>query len=176
MSKNRFMKRYTFFLVLFLFSGSLALAQGSMIAGKLTDEQNDPIAGATIRVSKAGRAIEATTDNEGLFYTQLLAPDMYRLDVIYKGQIFKAHKIYLAATKRLRKFYYLQIVEDNVRVTVQEEDPFLKSRVGKLHKSLNRDIYDPQGEYFGVHIMKYDSTSDKLVPLYASPVPPPRFP
>jgi len=187
------MKSVALLLFLFVFAGDCSFAQSSMLAGKIVDEDNTPVAGATVRLRKADKVIDTRSDNDGLFYTQLLPCDLYRLEVIFNDKLMKAGKVYLSDTKKLTEYYYLRITGDKVHVKVDGEDGFMQARLGNL-KSMSGGMYDniifdennnggnrsesfnhdPVGiyrEHFFIKIK--DSTSGKLIPMYGPVVPPP---
>ncbi len=107
-------------------------AQNSILAGILTDEYGVPVKGATLRVSKAGKAIEAISDDDGLFYTRLLPSGTYHLDVITDRKMLNAKRIYLPPTNKKRVFFYIKVVDDHVRISADGQDPFMKNKLGKI--------------------------------------------
>lgn len=141
------MRKQTILIFLFLLASGEILAQSGMLAGKLTDENDRPVSGATIRISKAGKAVDAHSDEDGLFYTQLLHSDLYHLDVIIHGRILKAGKVYVPNVQKKKKFYFLKIIGEKIRVRIDGEDPFLKARVSKIKNSDPRHYFDFESDF-----------------------------
>ncbi len=140
------MKKLTRFIILLLLEHTDVWGQSGIIAGKLTDENDLPVSGATVRISKAGKAIDAYSDEDGLFYTQLLHSDLYHLDVIIHGRILKAGKVYVPNVQKKKKFYFLKIAGDKIRVRIDGEDPFLKAKVSKIKNANPHDYFDFEGD------------------------------
>lgn len=138
-----------------------AWAQGGMIAGILTDENDNPVRNATIVISKAQRAVEVHTDAGGLFYSQLLRSDLYRIDVIVDGTYLKAGKFFVADAGGKKKFYHLRVVNNKVQVRIDGEDPFWRAGISKLQQQdpMSYFIYDKPG--ITMHFIK--NTGDSAI-------------
>ncbi|MCD6013046.1 MAG: hypothetical protein K0Q79_2908 [Flavipsychrobacter sp.] len=151
----------------FLLPASALFAQSGMIAGILTDEDNNPIPRTTLVISKAGTAIKIHSDDDGLFYSQLLHSDLYRLDVIIDGKILKAGKVYIPFQRKKKEFYYLKVVGNKVQMRVDGKDPFMGTRVSKIKQSDPYQYYDIDARS---HFMRLDMQGE-LVPAVGPPVP-----
>ncbi len=140
------MRKLSILIFLFLLAHGEIWAQSGIIAGKLTDENDQPVSGATIRISKAGKAVDTYSDEDGLFYTQLLHSDLYHLDVIIRGRVLKAGKVYVPNVQKKKKFYFLKIAGNKIRVRIDGEDPFLKAKVSKIKNTNPHDLFDFEGD------------------------------
>ncbi len=140
------MRKLSILIFFFLLAHGEIWAQSGMIAGKLTDENDQPVSGATVRISKAGKAVDAYSDEDGLFYTQLLHSDLYHLDVIIRGKVLKAGKVYVPNVQKKKKFYFLKIAGNKIRVRIDGDDPFLKAKVSKIMNSDPHKFFDFEGD------------------------------
>lgn len=155
-------------MICFLLPFCALFAQSGMIAGILTDENNKPIPRAALIISKAAKAIKIYSDDDGLFYSQLLYPDLYRLDVIVEGRILKAGKVYIPFQQKNKKeFYYLKVVGNKVEVRIDGQDPFMGVRLSKIIQSDPYQYFDLDGR---LHLMRRNSQGD-FVPVSGSPEP-----
>jgi TonB-dependent receptor len=75
------MRSYLLFLILITFS-NLAIAQSGIITGRVIDEANLPLAGATIFLNNEGITV---ADQDGFFNVRDLAPGQYALKITYIG-------------------------------------------------------------------------------------------
>ncbi|HYP52584.1 MAG TPA: carboxypeptidase-like regulatory domain-containing protein, partial [Pyrinomonadaceae bacterium] len=67
-------------------AGASASAQGGAIAGRVVNQKGEPVAGATVTATDAsGRKRQATTDGEGRFRIEGLAPGSYGVTANAKG-------------------------------------------------------------------------------------------
>jgi Carboxypeptidase regulatory-like domain len=167
------MKTFSLFLfsVLLLCSTS-GFAQNSIIAGKITDDKDEPVTGAIVKVSKGGVAIEVRTDGDGLFYTRLLTPDNYHIDIRTNQKTYKT-KVKVKPQDKKRMYYYFKLMGDRVYVTTDGRDPFMKAKLSKLlNDDPLRSIFYEGRTYFSLRV---DSISGKGSVLYRSPDPAPRI-
>lgn len=161
---NSGMKHFFFSLLLMVLSAQIGVAQNTILMGKIVNEDHEPIAGATLRLSKAGKAVEATSDNDGLFYSRLLASDNYHLDVVVDGKYMRTKKLYLPPAEKKKVFHYLRVVGDKVIITVREDDPFLKNKLSKIEQDPIRTIFDAEG--LRMMILEVDTKSGNARPMY----------
>lgn len=126
-----------------LLASKASFAQNSILAGKITDENNRPIAGALIQVTHDRVVSEARSDGDGLYYTGLMPDGMYRVDVHVDGKWYKGRKVYLEQPVSYRhKYYDLRIVNERLAITVDDGDPFLASQLRRIETE-QKDIDIP---------------------------------
>jgi hypothetical protein len=106
-------------------------AQNSILAGKVIDINNKPVKGAVI---KAGKDIQATSDDDGLFYTKLLPAGTYNVDVAIKGKHYKTTlELKDASVKKV--YYYLWVNGNRLNAATTEQDPFVAANLNRLEKN-----------------------------------------
>jgi hypothetical protein len=126
-------------LILLISAGNTSFARQSLLMGKIVDENNKPIHGAIIKVTKARKTIEVRSDNDGLYYTQLLATDSYRIGVHANGKYLKAKKIYFIADEP-KKYYILRLKENKLEVEVTDKNVFMDTQISKIEA--NQNLHD----------------------------------
>lgn len=119
-------------LFVLLFASKLSVAQNSILAGKITDENNAPIPGALIQVTQGKIVSDARSDGDGLYYTQLLPDGNYRVDVSIDGKWYKGRKVYLEAPVHGRRYYDLHLTSGRLVISVDDGDPFLATHIRKV--------------------------------------------
>src|ERR1043166_284681 len=110
------MKRVLFCLLALLLMFGSAIAQKSIMAGRIVDENDKPILDAEIRVSRGREVMVAHSDIDGLFYTRLLPVGNYHVDVILGKQFLKTKMVYLGDNTRRKSFYYLKIADGKLKI------------------------------------------------------------
>jgi len=151
------MRLFVLFLFLVLLLADVSFAQSSMLAGKIVDEHNMPIASAKIKIKKRGRVAEAKSDNDGLFYSKLVPVGYYRIGVVVDGKYMKTRSVYLPDETKKKSYFYLRVVGDKVIVATDAEDPFMKVKLTKIEK----DRHNIDGD--NIFIMKIDSATGKVI-------------
>ncbi len=156
------MKKLLFFLSALLFTVSASFAQNSIMAGRIVDDNNAPINGAEIRVSRGGQVMAAHSDEDGLFYTQLLPVGNYHMDVIIGKTFLKTKMVYLGDNTKKRSYYYLKVTDNKLRITVDGQDPFLKSKLSKIEKD-DYNIIDGIETFYIDRIVSYPLKNEDTV-------------
>jgi hypothetical protein len=119
-------------ILLSLFSFLLAdvsFAQKSMMAGKIVSEDGMPIAGAKIEMKRGHKVTTTKSDNDGLFYSQLLPVGYYHIRVVAGGKYMRAKTVYLPDETKKKDYFYLRVVGGKVVVAMDAENPFLKAHL-----------------------------------------------
>ncbi len=80
---------WVFAFIIFAAISHSAYAQNSILAGKITDEYNQPVCGASIKVIKDRKQIETRSDKDGLYYTPLLSSGYYYVGIYTKQRHYK---------------------------------------------------------------------------------------
>ena len=138
------MKNGTLYILLLLLTLTIqnSFAQNSIFAGKITDENNRPIAGARIKVSQTGNAIdEIMSDGKGLYYSQLLPQGNYNIDVRANGKYLKARKVYLDCRDDIKWFYNLKMAENELEVTITRRDPFIAATIEDIETNQRNEDF-----------------------------------
>jgi hypothetical protein len=133
---------YCLFFVALLANSSFA--QNSILAGKIVDENGKPIAGAQIRVRNAHDKANARSNGDGLFYTRLLPSANYQLSVVAGGKNLGYKKLYLPPQDKKKVYYTLKVTGDKMLVTVDTQDPFMKTKLTSIEED-NDNIIDGLG-------------------------------
>lgn len=122
-------------LFVLLLAGGRSFAQNSIFMGKITDEHGKPVTGARIMVSYARDIVaETMSDNDGAYYTKLLEPGYYLIDVYADKIRHKSKRIELKPRQKVKWYYNLQLVGDKVEVTTTSKDPFIAAKLSKIEK------------------------------------------
>jgi hypothetical protein len=155
------MKKSMFFVLSFLFAANISVAQNSILAGKIVDENNKPVGGAMVQMQqeKTDEIYKTVSDGDGLYYSPLVPIGIYKVSVLEREKWYKAKKITLDETDRLTKFYQLRLKGDDAVVTMLDHDPFMRAA---LYKVINNG---PRIDVPGSHMlrMRVDSTG-RLIP------------
>src|SRR5205814_2371094 len=125
------------------FISNLSVAQNSILAGKITDENNTPIDGALIQVTHGKIVSDARSDQDGLYYTQLLPEGAYRVEVRVGDKWYKGRKVYLEEAGYSRKYYDLRIAEGRIAISINDGDPFLTTHIRKIETEQIRVDFGP---------------------------------
>ena len=100
------MRGFAFVFVLVLSSPFVAVAQTGTIAGRITNEDGDPIAGATVRL--ADTDLRVLTDRQGEFFLREVPAGSYALRVEALGYASRTDAISVAQGAALRQDYVLR--------------------------------------------------------------------
>lgn len=114
-------------LVAFMLTATLALAQGGTgsLRGQITDEFGGIVVGATVTlVDAAGAEKTATTNEEGVYLFDNLAPGIYTVRATTTGfALFENTAVQVAANRREALDISLSITLENQDVTVAADSP-----------------------------------------------------
>lgn len=160
---------------LLLLAGNISLAQNSILAGKIVDENNKPIPGAIIRISKVRYLVqELHADKDGLFYSKILAEGSYFVDVTANNKQMTAKKLFIGNdVYGNKKYYIIRVLEDRVVIDKVDEDPSISVKLGKLNDG------DPYHTYLdrdntGSFYLRFDSAG-KVKSTFSSTNRPPKM-
>jgi hypothetical protein len=156
------MKKSIFFILPLLFAANISLAQNSILAGKIVDENNKPVGGALvqIRLDKTGEEFKMVSDNDGLYYSPLVPKGTYKASILENEKRYKAKDLYLEETDRLTKYYQIRLSGKNAEVSILEHNPFMQAALYKVMKD------GPRIDKPGEHMMRVRiDSSGKLIPL-----------
>ena len=156
-------------LVALLFTGSISIAQNNVLAGKITDENNNPVSYAVVKLTYGDRVTAYETDADGLYYTAVLQPGQYKLAIVCNGKEHKVKSVTIVSDSRKKQFYNFSFGGKKVITTVTNENPFLATRLKAIEKR------DPRREIFygdDTRLMRFnvDSKPGVLVPADCSTV------
>ena len=121
------------------------------------DENNKPVSGARIRISRSDRLVqEAISDTDGLYHSNLLDEAIYHIDVVANGKSTEAKNLSLNAGSG-KKYYIIKVLGDKVVIDGVDEDPYLSLKLQKIRDADYRTntIID------GPHIGSYHLTEPK---------------
>jgi len=122
-----------FTIIALMLTGNISYAQNSILAGKIVDENNKPLPGAVIRLSKQNQLVqEIRADGDGLYYSKLLDEGSYHVDIYTDGKYLKAKKLFIGTTSESKKYYIIKVSQDKVVIDKVDEDPSVKVKLGKL--------------------------------------------
>ena len=125
-----------FTIVALMFIGNISYAQNSILAGKIVDENNKPLPGAVIRLSKQNQLVqEIRADADGLYYSKLLDEGSYHVDIYSDGKYLKAKKLFIGTTSGNKKYYIIKVSQDKVVIDKVDEDPAPKVKLSKIRDS-----------------------------------------
>jgi len=119
-------------LLIILVATNISFAQNTLLAGKIVDGNNLPVAGAVIKAVIGKKVIEATTDKDGLYYTKLLPAGKYRMSVYTGGQTYKASDINVPAADNTKRFHNFQLAGSKAMMHIDEQDPFMAAAFEKI--------------------------------------------
>ena len=151
------MKAFTVSLLFMFYSAAnICYAQNSILAGKIVDEDNNPVAGAIIKISsKAVSPVEARSDSDGIYCSKAVAVGHYHMAVFVNGQCRGLKKITLDESSGAKKFYLIRMSGGNIEVSPEAEDPAMAVKLNKMNSNHDED----GGVYrMGTYILRNDST------------------
>ena len=155
------MKNYALFSLTtaFLLAGNISFAQNSILAGKIVNENNKPIPGATICVSKQGEMVqEIRADGDGLFAGKPMGAGDYSLSVTAKGHNLKLNYYFILDPKAgSEKYYIIKVANGKLVIDMVNDDPAIKVRLAKIEKSKE----NADGEHFYITRTITDSATGK---------------
>lgn len=115
----------TLFLAM-LATANISVAQNSILAGKIDDENKKPIAGATITVTKDGNQVaEMKSDGNGLYSSQLLDAGEYKVSIVANDKKRKTKTITLVPLERVKYYHNFTLNGKKVDESISDKDPFI---------------------------------------------------
>ena len=150
-------------LIAVVFSGSISVAQNNVLAGKITDENNNPLSYVVVKLTYGEKVTTYVADADGLYYTAVLLPGQYKLAIVCNGKEHKVKGVTIALDSREKQFYNFSFGGKKVITTVTNESPFLSTRLKSIEKRDPRQeiLY---GDDRRLMRFKLDSKTGKLVP------------
>ena len=125
-----------FTIIALMFTCNISYAQNSILEGKIVDENNKPLPGAVIRLSKQNQLVqEIRADADGLYYSKLLDEGSYHVDIYSDGKYLKAKKLFIGTTSGNKKYYIIKVSQDKVVIDKVDEDPAPKVKLSKIRDS-----------------------------------------
>lgn len=125
----KFIKFFLIFAILF-FSANISKAQTTAtLSGRVTDEQNAGLSGATVQLTNIATNIsfDATTNDDGRFVFTELQPGKYRLQARQNGfQTTVKENVTLNVAARATENLVLRIGEVSATVTVEEDSALVE--------------------------------------------------
>ena len=152
------MRRFILFLFSVVLLADASFAQKSMMAGKIVSEDGMPIAGAKIEMKRGYKVTTTKSDDDGLFYSQLLPVGYYHIRVVAGGKYMKAKTLYLPDETKKKSYFYLRVVGDKVVVVMDGESPFLRAKLTKIESEDPREILLIEGTVYSINV-KIDSVT-----------------
>jgi hypothetical protein len=141
------MKRNIFLLLLPLFIAATSFAQNSILAGKILDEKNNPVAGAIIKMQTVagGGDYEAVSDGDGLYCSPVVPAGAYKITVTTGKKFYRADQLSLRSMEKLDRYYDFKLKENKAEVSAHSDDPFMKAKLGRIQKQKHRFDYPADG-------------------------------
>ena len=141
-----------FTIILSMLTGNISYAQNSILAGKIVDENNKPISGVVIAVSKQDHLLqELKSDADGLYCSKLLDAGTYDLSITLTGNRLFTKEITLDAASGSKKYYIIKISGNKIVIDKTDEDPALKVKLSKIkNRGYRNEILfedDNEGSY-----------------------------
>ena len=161
---------YIFLIVPFFFA-NVSHAQNSMFAGKIVDQNNRPVKGAIIKVSRPDMPpIEAVSDSDGWYRTREVALGDYYLDVFTDGKYRGENQLLIDTASGSRKIFVIKVHSRNFAVTSVEKDPEADVKLRTLPANDHvAALESDSGTGTYMFMLKKDTTSVKIIPV-AQPV------
>lgn len=141
-----------------MLTGNISFAQNSILAGKIVNENNEPMAGAEIKLSRVHEeALELKADEDGLYCSNLVEQGAYKLAVYKEGKYLNAGKIVLNEKSGSQLFYIVKVSDRKVTIDEINEDPSIKVKLAKIRDGRHNEM---MGDQF--FLIKIDSATGKL--------------
>ena len=154
------------FLVVLFFLKDTCYAQNSIFAGKIVDQNNRPVPGAVIKVSRPEMPpIEAVSDSDGLYCTRQIADGNYYLDVFTEGKYRGENELSIDTSIGSRKFFLIKVHSKKFAVSAVDKDTAMEAKLRTSVKNGNAVAAIPEitgGTY--MFMLKKDTTSTKTEP------------
>jgi len=146
-----------FVIIAICLSGNISLAQNSILAGKIVDENNKPIPGAIIKICNGdGLVQELKADADGLYTSKLLKTGAYKLAVDAGKKHRELDNFSLDPKAGSERYYIIKVAGGKLSAEMVPEDPSIKVKLAKIRE-------DKYNEVPGDHVffMKVDSVTGK---------------
>jgi len=125
-------------LIAVVFSGSVSVAQNNVLAGKITDENNNPLPYAVVKLTYGDKVTTYVADADGLYSTSLLQPGRYNVAIVANGKQHNARNAIVAAGSSEKVFYNFILTVKKTVTAVTKENPFLATRLKAIEKRDSR--------------------------------------
>ncbi len=156
---------YLLLIVLFFFA-HVCCAQNSIFAGKIVDQNNKPVPGAVIKVSRPEMPpIEAVSDSDGLYCTRQIADGSYYLDVFTDGKYRGENELSIDTSMGVKKFFLIKVHSRKFAVSAVDKDTAMETKLKVSEKENHMVTAIPEvtgGTY--MFMLKKDTTSIKVEP------------
>ncbi len=150
----------------------VSAAQQSLLMGRITDDQDNPVRGAIVHLSYKSTVFEVRSDDDGMFYTQLLPTGNYHLRAFSGRKDYNAGKIYFVSDG-IKRYYLLKMKDARLNVVVTEKDVFAEVQLNKVNAG--SILWDLPVKASSWRIMREDSAG-MLIPRWGTAPMPPRMP
>ena len=118
------------FLAVSVFLTHACRAQNSIFAGKIVDQNNRPVPGAVIKVSRPEMPpIEAVSDSDGLYCTRQIADGNYYLDVFTDGKYRGENELSIDTSIGSRKFFLIKVHSRKFAVNAVDKDTAMEAKL-----------------------------------------------
>jgi hypothetical protein len=115
------MKKVVLFLICVLFVGQ-SFAQMTSFMGKIYDEHNNVVPGATFKFYKSGKTTKLVADKDGVISTdQILAGDYY-MDINANGRLIRMKKIFIQQEGALKLYYNFKLFSKGVVISLMHQN------------------------------------------------------
>ena len=140
---------------LLLTAFSISYAQNSIFAGKIVDEDNNPVPNAVIKISsKEVSPVEAKSDADGLYCTKPLAVGRYHLAVYVGSECRGLKKVTLDEASGSNKFFLIKMGGGNIAVNAVDKDPAMAVKLEQIN---SRHDFDGGNDRIGTIRLPSDS-------------------
>ena len=161
-----------FLIVIQILTAHISFAQNGMFAGKIVDENNKPVAGAIIKVSRPDmQPIEIISDSDGVYCTRYVTDGNYYLDVFADGKYRGESQLLIDTASGAKKFFLIKVHSRKFAINSFDKDPEMAI---KLRKAQDACMPIPAADIKGgtyMYMLKVDtSKAVDSVPITA-PVP-----
>jgi hypothetical protein len=143
---------------------NISYAQNSIFAGKIVDENNNPVANAVIKISsKDVSPVEAKTDTDGLYCTKPLATGHYHLAVFLNSECRGLKKVTLDEISGSKKFFLIKMRGGNIDVSAVDKDPAMAVKLEKINADHSVDGGNGRTGIYHFKVNEPDKVSEKNV-------------
>jgi outer membrane usher protein FimD/PapC len=137
-----------------------SFAQNSILAGKITDENNLPVASASIVLQMGKEVVISQTNKNGLYTTSRLPPGNYKVSVITNGVTANGGEVTVPSSTGKKLFHNYTIKNHSAIATITREDPFLADRLAAIAADDDpRDMFIFDGKRTGIIFVKKEITN-----------------